>query len=112
MCAALLSSVRPCPIHPILSYLLLSSAVLSPILSPVLSWCGAAGRSRAVVDEDLSLETNGLPCWILTAGSDSIVRCWDLERPMASHTVLGLDPGETRHVYQVLPCRQGVTEGA
>jgi hypothetical protein len=42
----------------------------------------------------------GLPVWMLTAGSDRLIRCWDLERPRASHTVAGLAPGQVRDGYE------------
>ena len=42
----------------------------------------------------------GLPVWILTGGSDGYIRCWDLDRPRASHTVSGIPPCETRDGYE------------
>jgi len=42
----------------------------------------------------------GLPVWMLTAGDDATVRCWDLDRPRASHTVCGLSPGVPRDAYE------------
>lgn len=42
----------------------------------------------------------GLPVWLLTAGSDACVRCWDMDRPRASHTVCGLPPVEPRDAYE------------
>ena len=38
--------------------------------------------------------------WILTGGSDGYIRCWDLDRPRASHTVSGIPPCETRDGYE------------
>jgi hypothetical protein len=48
-----------------------------------------------------STSHEGLPVWLLTAGCDRVVRCWDLDRPRASHTVCGggLEPGEARDGY-------------
>ena len=68
-------------------------------------------------------DTNGLPVWMLTGSADGTVRCWDMDRPQDSHTVLGLDSGETRHVYHPVsalpygvadqhPGAAGVTGGA
>jgi WD40 repeat protein len=47
---------------------------------------------------------NGLPSWMLTSGTTGLVQCWDFDTPVASYTVCGLDPGETRHVYQSVEC--------
>jgi WD40 repeat protein len=58
----------------------------------------AAGAPLAYLHGGTPLE--GLPVWMLTAGTDRKVRCWDLERPRASHTVCGLVPGETREAYE------------
>ena len=47
-----------------------------------------------------------LPVWLLTAGADGMVRCWDLHRPRASHTVCGIDSSRARvpvHVYDAHP---------
>jgi len=59
----------------------------------------------------------GLPVWLLTAGGeDAAVRCWDLERPRASHTVCGLLPGEVREAYEAAwlwpPPRQAAAAAA
>ena len=68
-----------------------------------LSYLGAEVRphdheSPATVAHG-ALPQGGLPSWILTAGDDAFVRCWDLLRPKASHTVLGLPPHGRRDVY-------------
>jgi hypothetical protein len=47
---------------------------------------------------------NGLPSWMLTSGTNGLVQCWDFDTPVASYTVCGLDPGESRHVYQSVEC--------
>lgn len=47
-----------------------------------------------------------LPVWLLTAGADGAVRCWDLHRPRASHTVCGIDSScaiVPVHVYDAHP---------
>lgn len=67
------------------------------------------GRDLAYVYGGSHLE--GLPVWLLTAGdagrsgdpaagSGGVVRCWDLDRPRASHTVCGLELGVTREGYE------------
>jgi hypothetical protein len=66
--------------------------------SPQQRGLSAVGAPLAYQHGGSSLE--GLPVWILTAGSDRSVRCWDLERPRASHTVCGLAPGEVRDGYE------------
>ena len=53
---------------------------------------------------DASDVLNGLPTWLLTAGTNSLVQCWDFDKPLASYTVAGLDPGESRQVYQPTEC--------
>ena len=47
-----------------------------------------------------------MPVWVLTTGLDGVVRCWDLPRPRASHTVCGMDatsPVQETHVYDGHP---------
>jgi hypothetical protein len=56
------------------------------------------------MDADELSDVRGLPCWLLTSGTDGVVRCWDFDRPHASYTVVGLAPGETRHVYVSRTC--------
>ncbi len=44
--------------------------------------------------------------WLLTAGAEGMVRCWDLHRPRASHTVCGIDASCAQppvHVYDAHP---------
>lgn len=47
-----------------------------------------------------SSPSEGLPVWLLTAGTDGRVRCWDLDRPRASHTVCGSLPAHPRDGYE------------
>jgi len=42
----------------------------------------------------------GLPVWMLTAGTDGKVVCWDLDRPRASHTVCGHLPVAPRDGFE------------
>lgn len=63
---------------------------------------GAAGRT---VDGSTAVAVGagkGLPVWLLTAGGDRHVRCWDLVRPRASRTVAGLEPGQATYVWHSL----------
>ena len=66
----------------------------------------SGARPRLGSDADDNTDSAGLPGWILTASSDGMVRCWDFDRPHISHTVLGLDPGESRHVYLQAACHR------
>ena len=60
----------------------------------------AMGGSGDVIFSYGANQSEGLPVWMVTAGSDRIVRCWDLDRPRASHTVCGLEPGHVRDGYE------------
>lgn len=71
-----------------------------------LRGAGSQARGRVASDTDELVDTNGLPCWLLTASSDSVVRCWDFDRPHVSHTVMGLLAGESRHVYMGHVCHK------
>ena len=62
---------------------------------------GSTGERGYWDDYEADLDT--LPAWLLTAGTDRSVRCWDLRRPRASYTVIGLDPGQERHAYEGHP---------
>ena len=63
----------------------------------------AASWHRALADMGWGVCSmpQGLPIWLLTAGTDRCVRCWDLVRPRCSFTVCGLNPGQERYVVHV-----------